>query len=74
MIPQQLQPETQDDNKRILQAYRQEQRNDWGEVDDDTLIRFLSGKATHEEVLFVQKQIEKHPSLKEQVEFMQGIF
>lgn len=75
MTPQQIQPDAVwEECRRALQAYRQEQGEDWGDVGEDILVRHLLGQASSEETALVEQQSQQYPKLREQLEFIQGIF
>ena len=75
MTPQQIQPDAVwEECRRALQAYRQEQGEDWGDVGEDVLAKYLLGEASSEEAALVEQQVKQYPKLREQLDFMQGIF
>jgi tetratricopeptide (TPR) repeat protein len=57
-----------------LAACRERRRQDWGDVDDLTLARFLGGEASKEEVARVRRTMADHPKVRECVAVLREVF
>ena len=58
---------------RAVQAYQQEQKATWGNVDEITIARYLAGECTSEERENVKREIASHPRLAECITFIQKV-
>jgi prepilin-type processing-associated H-X9-DG protein len=56
-----------------LQAYREAQRREWGDVDEAAIARYLAGEATEEERSRVQQAIHDFPRVHECVEILREV-
>lgn len=59
--------------KRALQAYQQEQKAAWGNVDEATVARFLAGECTEQERQIVEREMASHPKLAECIRFIRKV-
>jgi WD40 repeat protein len=57
-----------------LVAYREQYRNTWGDLDDLTLARFLSGETTEEEAEQVRRVMADHPKVLECIAILREVF
>jgi len=59
--------------KKALQAYQQEQQATWGNADELTVARYLSGECTDEERENVEREMASHPYLAECIRFIRKV-